>query len=147
MASTSATAEIGAGANFEGSRNEGASTKAELRALVVTVSVVPLMEHVPWGIAQLAVKVGVVVKPASFIVNVNALPAEPVCEGCEIVTAGFAVNVAVTLVFAVIANVQTAFVLPGHAPPDQLANVALEFGTAVNVMDVFALNDAPDGAC
>jgi hypothetical protein len=96
---------------------------------------------------QVAVKVGVVVNPATLIANVNTFPADPVCEGCVTVTAGFAAKVAVTLVFATMLKVHTAFVLPEHAPPDQLMNVAFEFGTAVRVRDVFAPNDAPDGAC
>jgi hypothetical protein len=42
-------------------------TKLELRAEVVTVRVVPLMEQAPFGIEQLAVRVGCVVNPVSLI--------------------------------------------------------------------------------
>jgi hypothetical protein len=55
-------------------------------------------------------------------------------------------KVAVTLVFALIAKVQTGFALPVHAP-DQPVNCALAFGTAVSVMEVFAANELPAGDC
>jgi hypothetical protein len=61
-------------------------------------------------------------------------------------TTGFAVNVAVTVIFALIGNMQTVLELPAHAPA-QLVNVEFAFGRAVNVIDVFALNVAPDGFC
>jgi hypothetical protein len=57
-----------------------------------------------------------------------------------------AVNVAVTVVFAVIEKVQTVFVLPAQAP-DQFVKEALALGTAVSVIEVFALNVVPDGDC
>ena len=55
-------------------------------------------------------------------------------------------NVAVTLVFALIANVQTGLALPEHAP-DQPVNCALAFGTAVSAMDVPEAKLAPGGVC
>ena len=76
----------------------------------------------------------------------KVLPAAPDCCPCVTLTAGIAVNVAVAVVFAVIEKVQTAFVFPAQAP-DQLVNVAFTLGIAVSVMDVFVLNDVPDGVC
>ena len=76
----------------------------------------------------------------------KVLPAAPDCWPCGTLTVGFAVNVAVTVVFATMENVQTALVLPAQTP-DQLANVAFALGTAVSVIDVFTLNDVPDGVC
>jgi hypothetical protein len=116
-------------------------------AVVVTVSVVPLIVHVPSGIAQLAFSVGGVLNPLVLSANVNALPADPLCDGFGTVTAGPPANVAVTEVFAVMLNVQVVLVLPAHAPPDQLVNVAPEFGTAVSVIAVPDANEVPVGDC
>jgi hypothetical protein len=123
---------------------DAVTTAADGRAVVVTVSVLPEIVQLPAGIEQLAVSVGLVVKPVSLIWNVKALPADPVCEGCDGVTAGGAVKVAVTLVVAFRANVQTGLVLAAQAPV-QLVKVAFAPGTAVNVMDVPALKLAPVG--
>jgi hypothetical protein len=120
------------------------TTAEDGRAVVVTVSVLPEMVQVPAGIEQVAASVGLVLKPVSLIWNVNALPAEPDCDGCDGVTVGPAVNVAVTLVFAVSENVHTGLVLAAHAP-DQLVNVAFALGTAVSVMEVPELKLAPVG--
>jgi hypothetical protein len=116
-------------------------------AVVVTVSVVPLIVHVPSGIAQLAFSVGGVLNPLVLSANVNALPADPLCDGFGTVTAGPPANVAVTDVFAVMLNVHVVLVLPAHAPPLQLVNVAPVFGTAVSVIAVPDANDVPVGDC
>jgi hypothetical protein len=79
------------------------------------------------------------VNPLVSKVNVNALPAPPVCDGCDGVTAT-AANVAVALVFALIANTHTAFVLAAQARA-QFTNVAPVFGTAVSVIEVPEAND------
>jgi hypothetical protein len=121
-------------------------TAPEVRAVVVTVSVVPLTAHEPAGIVQLAVNVGFVVKPVVLSGNVNALPALPDCEGSGTVTTGAAAKFAVALVLAVMLNEQTALVLPTHAP-DQFVKLAPVFGTAVNVIAVPELNAVPDGDC
>jgi hypothetical protein len=131
---------------------DAACTAADGRAVVVTVSVVPEMEQPPAGIAQLAVSVGFVLNPLSLIWNVKVLPAAPVCDGSDGVTVGAAANVAMTLVFAVIANVQTGLLLPDPAPmqaldPDQLVNVAFVPGTAVNMIVVPELKLVPLGVC
>ena len=76
----------------------------------------------------------------------NVLPGAPDCEGCEAVTVGFGMNVAVTVVFAVREKVHTAFALPAQAP-DQPVNKAFELGTAVSMIDVFGANDVPEGVC
>ncbi len=115
-------------------------------AVVVTTSVVPLMEHEPLGIEQLALRVGGVVNPVSLIENVNVLPATPVCWLCGTLTAGFAVNVAVAEVFAVREKLQTVIALPLQTP-DQLVNVEFALGTAVSVIEVLALNVVPEGDC
>lgn len=73
-------------------------------------------------------------------------PAAPDCWPCGMTSAGFAAKVAVTVVFAAMLNVQTIFVLPVQAP-DQLVKDEFALGRAVRVMDVFALNKAPDGVC
>lgn len=117
-----------------------------LGAVVVTVSVLPVMVQVPSGITHAAVRVGVVVNPAVLSGKVKAAPGVPICVGCGTVTAGVAVNVAVATVFALIAKVQTALVLPAHAPA-QLVNVAPELGTAVNVIEVPELKFVPEGDC
>jgi hypothetical protein len=57
------------------------------------------------------------------------------------------VNVAVTVVFAVIVNVHCGEGLLLHAPPDHDVNVALLFGTAVSVIDVPLANEVPVGVC
>jgi hypothetical protein len=119
---------------------------ADGRAVVMTVTVIPETEQPPAGIEQDATRVGVVLKPLSLNWNVKVLPAEPVCVVCEGVTVGFAVNVAVTLVFALIAKVQTGFVLPAHAP-DQLVKVEFASGTAVRVIEVPELKLVPEGVC
>ncbi len=111
---------------------------------MVTVSVLPEIVQLPAGIEQVAVNVGLVLKPLSLIWNVNAVPAEPVCEGCDGVTVGKAVNVAVTLVLALSANVQTGLT-PDSQAPAQLVKVAFALGTAVSVMDVPGLKLAPVG--
>lgn len=54
-------------------------------------------------------------------------------------------NVAVTVVFAVIENAQVVLVLPLQAP-DHDVNDEFAFGTAVKVMDVFGAKDVPVGA-
>ena len=54
-------------------------------------------------------------------------------------------NVAVTVVFAEMLKVHVALVLPLHAPPDQLVNMAPEFGTAVNVIAVPDAKEVPVG--
>jgi hypothetical protein len=130
--------------------DEPASARAAIaeegRAVVVTTSVVPEIVQLPAGIEQLAVRVGLLLKPLTSIANVNELPAEPDCEGCDGVSAGPGVNVAVTLVFAPIANVHTGLLLVAHAPA-QLVNVAFVFGTAVSVMDVPDANEVPVGDC
>ena len=118
----------------------------EVLAVVVTVNVVPVIEQLPAGMLQIAESVGVVVNPLVSRVNVNALPAPPVCDGCDGVTAAAVANVAVAVVFALIENVQTAFVLPAQAPA-QFTNVAPEFGTAVSVIEVPEANEVPLGAC
>ena len=116
------------------------STADDGRAVVVTVSVVPEIEQLPAGIEQVAVRVGFVLKPLSLNWKVKAVPADPDCEGCDGVTVGpDAVNVAVTLVFAVSENEHTGFVLPTQAP-DQFVNVAPVFGTAVSVIEVPEVN-------
>jgi hypothetical protein len=125
---------------------DAVTTAEDGRAVVVTVSVLPEMVQPPAGMEQVAASVGLVLKPVSLIWNVKALPAEPVCEGCDGVTAGEAVNVAVTLVLALIANVQTELVLAAHAP-DQLVKDAFAAGTAVSVIDVPELKLAPVGDC
>jgi hypothetical protein len=119
---------------------------ADVLAVVVTVNIVPLIEHPPAGMLQIAESVGVVVNPLVSKVKLNALPAPPVCDGCDGVTAAAAANVAVTVVFALIANVHVAFVLPAQAPA-QLTNVAPLDGTAVNVIEVPLVNDVPLGVC
>jgi hypothetical protein len=106
------------------------------------VSADPLTVHVPAGILQLAVYVGGVLKPLALSANVNALPAEPLCDGFGTVTTA---NVAVTAVFVLILNVHV--VLPAHAPPDQLVNVAPALGTAVKVIVVPDTNEVPVGDC
>jgi hypothetical protein len=118
----------------------------DVLAVVVTVNVVPVIEQLPAGMLQIAESVGVVVNPLVSKVNVNALPAPPLCDGCEGVTAAAAANVAVAVVFALIANVHTAFVLPAQAPA-QFTNVAPEFGTAVIVIEVPEANEVPLGDC
>lgn len=135
------------GAN-EGARRVGrdAGSAPDDRAVVVTVRVVPEMEQPPAGMVHAAVRVGVELKPLSLNWNVKVLPADPVCEVCAGVIVGFAVNVAVTLVFALIVKVQTVFVLPAQAP-DQLVNEEFAFGTAVRVMEVPGLKLVPDGDC
>lgn len=115
-------------------------------AVVVTVSVVPLMEHVPLGIEQLAVSVGFVLKPDVLIANVNVLPGAPLCEPCGTVTEGFEVNVAVTVVFPVIEKLQVALALPLQAP-DHDVNDEFAFGTAVKVIEVSGANEVPEGDC
>jgi hypothetical protein len=123
---------------------DGATTAEDGRAVVVTASVVPETEHVPAGIEQAAVSVGFALKPLTLIWNVNVLPAEPDCDGCDGASVGGAVKVAMTLVFALSAKVQTGLVLAAQAP-DQLVNVAPLFGTAVNVIAVPDANDVPVG--
>ena len=134
-----AAGRVGIRGNFPG-------IKPELRAVVVTVSVVPLIEQVPWGIVQLALSVGGIANPVTIIGAVMVLPAGVGGGVCGTVIAGFAVNVAVTLVFAVSAKVHTALVLPGQAPA-QLVNVAFAPGTAVRVIDVPEAKLVPDGVC
>lgn len=114
--------------------------------MVVTVSVVPLIVHVPSGIAQVAFSVGGVLNPVVLSAKVKVLPAPPLCDGVGVVTAGAPVNVAVTDVFAVMLNVQVVLVLPAQAP-DQFVKLAPVFGTAVNVIAVPELNVLPDGLC
>ena len=46
---------------------DGATTADDVRAVVVTVSVVPETEHVPAGIEQAAVSVGFALKPVTVI--------------------------------------------------------------------------------
>jgi hypothetical protein len=120
--------------------------KPELRTVVVTVSVVPLIEQLPWGIVQLALSVGGIANPVTVIGAVMVLPAGAGGGVCGTVIAGFAVNVAVTLVFAVSAKVHTVLVLPAHAPA-QLVNVAFALGTAVSVIEVPEAKLVPDGVC
>jgi hypothetical protein len=103
--------------------------------------------HEPAGIEQLAVYVGVVENPVALSGNVNEPPAAPVCDGVGVVTTGGLVNVAVTDVFAEMLKAHVALVLPLHAPPDQLVNVAPLFGTAVSVSAVPEANDVPVGDC
>ena len=74
----------------------------DVLAVVVTVNVVPLIEHPPAGMLQIAEKVGGVVNPLVLKVNVNAVPAPPVCDGCDGVIEAAVENVAVAAVFAVI---------------------------------------------
>jgi hypothetical protein len=50
-------------------------------------------------------------------------------------------------VFALIANVHVATLLPLHAPPDHAVNAAFAPGTAINVIDVPLANDVPLGVC
>lgn len=69
----------------------------------------------------------------------------PTAEVCNWYCA-MAVKVAVTVVFAVMLNVQTVLLLPAQAP-DQLVKDEFVLGTAVRVMDVLALNEVPDGVC
>jgi hypothetical protein len=123
------------------------SVARDVEAVVVTVSVEPLTVHVPPGIVQLAVYVGGVLNPLALNANVNALPADPLCEGFGTTTAGAPANVAVTEVFAEMLNVHVVVVLPAHAPPLQLVNVAPEPGTAVNVIAVPDANEVPAGDC
>ena len=49
--------------------------------------------------------------------------------------------------FATIANVHVAFVLPLHAPPDHAVNVSPLVGTAINVIEVPLANELPVGVC
>ena len=121
-------------------------TAPAVRAVVVTVNVVPLMVQVPSGIEQLAVSVGGAVNPLVVIGKVKAVPADPIWVGCDGVTIGAAVNVAVAVVFAVMVKAHAAVVLPAHAPA-QLVNVAPVFGTAVKVIDVPDAKLVPVGAC
>jgi hypothetical protein len=123
------------------------SVAREVDAVVVTVSVEPLTVHVPPGIVQLAVYVGGVLNPLALSANVNALPAAPLCDGFGTTTAGAPANVAVTEVFAEMLNVHVVLVLPAHAPPLQLVNVAPALGTAVNVIAVPDANEVPVGDC
>ena len=53
--------------NMSGPRGKFMGTKLELAAVVVTMSMFPLMEHEPFGIEQLAVRVGWAVNPDSLI--------------------------------------------------------------------------------
>jgi hypothetical protein len=129
-----------------GNRGNFPGIKPELRAVVVTVSVVPLIEQVPCGIVQLALSVGGIANPVTVIGAVMVLPAGAGGGGCGTVTAGFAVKVAVTLVFAVSAKVHTVLVLAAQAPA-QLVNVAFAAGTAVSVIDVPEAKFVPDGDC
>jgi hypothetical protein len=131
-----------------GAGNDAAATRTAPagRAVVVTVSVVPLMVQVPSGIEQLAVSVGGAANPLVLIGKVNALPAAPICMGCDGVTVGPAANVAVAVVFAVMVKAQAALVLPAHAPA-QLVNVAPVLGTAVKVIDVPEAKLVPVGDC
>jgi hypothetical protein len=85
-----------------------------------------------------------VLKPLWLIWNVKALPAEPVCEGCDGVTAGEPVKVAVTLVLALSVNAQTGLVLAAPAPSQQV-NVEFAPRTADSVMGVPELKLAPVG--
>src|ERR1700733_10283170 len=113
-----------------GNRGNFPGIKPELRAVVVTVSVVPLIAQLPCGIVQIAFRVGGIANPLTTICAVMGLPAGAGGGVCGTVTTGFAVNVAVTLVFAASAKVQTVFVLPAQAPA-QLVKVAFAPGTAV----------------
>jgi hypothetical protein len=56
-------------------------------------------------------------------------------------------NVAVTVVFAVIGNVQMAIGSPAHGAPVQPAKFEYWFGTGVRVITVYGGNDAPVGDC
>ena len=123
---------------------DAVTTALDGRAVVVTVSVLPEIVQLPAGMEQVAVSVGLVLKPVSLIWKVKALPAEPVCEGADGVTVGGAVNAAVTLVLALSVNAQTGLVLAAQAPA-QLVKVAFAPGTAVRVMDVPKLKVAPVG--
>jgi hypothetical protein len=135
------------GAGRLGTRGNLPGTKPELRAVVVTVSVVPLIEQFPRGIVQLALSVGGIANPVRVIGAVMVLPAGAGGGVCGTVTAGFAVNVAVTLVFAVSINVHTVLVvLPAQAPA-QLVNVAFALGTAVSAIEVPEAKLVPDGVC
>jgi hypothetical protein len=134
------------GAGRLGTRGNLPGIKPELRAVVVTVSVVPLIEQFPCGIVQLALSVGGIANPVTVTGAVMVLPAGAGGGVCGTVTAGFAVNVAVTLVFAVSMNVHTVLVLPAQGPA-QLVNVALALGTAVRVMEVPEAKLVPDGVC
>jgi hypothetical protein len=89
-----------------------------------------LIAHEPAGIEQLAAYVGVVENPVAVSGNVNEPPAAPVCDGVGVVTTGGLENAAVTDVFAEMLNAHAVLVLPLHAPPDQLVNVAPVLGTA-----------------
>ena len=115
-------------------------------AVVVTTSVVPLMEHEPMGIVQLAVSVGGVVNPDSLIGKVNVLPAAPDCCPCGTLNAGLAANVAVAVVLPAREKLQVVNALPLHTP-DQLVKEEFALGTAVSVMDVLASNVVPGGVC
>jgi hypothetical protein len=123
------------------------SVTRDVEEVVVTVSVDPFTVQVPAGIVQLAVYVGGVLNPLALNANVNALPADPLCEGFGTTTAGAPANVAVTEVFAEMLKVHVALVLPAHAPPFQLVNVAPVFGTAVKVIAVPEANEVPLGDC
>ena len=118
----------------------------ELRAVVVTVTVVPLAEQEPSGIEQLTVSVGVVENPVVLTGIVTVLPAGAGVGGVGTTTVGALPNVAVAVVFAFTANVHTGFVLPAQTP-DHAVNVAPVFGTAVNVTEVPGANDEPAGDC
>lgn len=126
--------------------SDGTRISDDDRAVVVTTSSVPEMAQLPWGIEHVALSVGCTLKPLVLIWNVKELPAVPDCDGWDGVTAGEAANVAVAVVFAVIVNMQTGFVLLAHTP-DQLENVAFAFGTAVSVMGVAELKLVPGGVC
>ena len=106
-----------------------------------------MIVHEPAGIAQLAVYVGGAENPLALSGNVNDPPAAPVCDGAGVVTTGPLANVAVTDVFAEMLNAHAVLVLPLHAPPDQLVNVAPVFGTAVNAIAVPDANEVPVGDC
>jgi hypothetical protein len=120
---------------------------AAVRAVVVTVSVVPLIVQLPSGMLHVALSVGAALNPAVLIANVKLLPAPPVCDGCDGVTEAAPANVAVTITFPEIANVQVVVVLPAHSPPLHAVNVSPLVGTAVNVIDVPEANDVPLGVC
>ena len=63
-----------------------------------------------------------------------------------VVNVNCCVNVALAVVFALIAKVQTGFVLPAHGPV-QLVNTAFAPGIAVNVIEVPDTKLVPVGAC
>lgn len=65
--STTLSINAGGRSGASGACRKYMGTKPELEPVVVTVSVVPMIEQLPFGIEQVAVSVGLVVNPFSLI--------------------------------------------------------------------------------